>query len=309
MFVLYDSTFDGLLSAVAYCLRRRFQPLGLQSELDQQPLLESIAVPCEKNIRRLFRRHLSSVMGPADAESVLDMVFRAFLSEADGLATRIWQYLARALELGYNPADRLYEPVVAAVVAAARRVSAQAHQYLGLLRFRKVGSGFYLADFEPDYHVLPLILAHFADRLADQDFVIRDLRRNLAAVHLAGGAISLHILADAWCAPDSVLAFPADCLLPPGDSAAGCLAVQDRLSVSARTDEDFANMWRLYLQKLSIPERCNPDLQRANMPKKYWRYLVENPGVFNTKKQGGFPKESALPKEPAAGSDRSGKYF
>ncbi len=289
MFVLYDSTFDGLLSAVAFCLRRGLKPLGLQSELDQQPLLETITVPCEHNIRRLFSRHLGSVLGPAAAESVLDTVFRAFLSEMDGLATRIWQYLARALELRQDPADRLYEPAVAAVVAAARRVSAQAHQYLGLLRFRKVGSGFYLADFEPDYHVLPLILPHFADRLADQDFAIRDLRRKLAAVHQAGGAMSLHILADPSDVTETGLVLPATGLLPAGIPAAGGLSAVDGLSPLDQPDEDFARLWRLYLKRLSIPERRNPALQRANMPKKYWRYLAEDPAAANVKKQGGFP--------------------
>lgn len=308
MFVLYDSTFDGLLSATAFCLRRGLQPLGLQSELDQQPLLETISVPCEQNIRRLFRRHLGGVLGPAAAEAVLDTVFRAFLSEMDGMATRIWQYLARALELRQDPADRLYEPAVAAVVTAARRVSAQAHQYLGLLRFRQVGSGFYLADFEPDYHVLPLILPHFAYRLADQDFAIRDLRRKLAAVHQAGGATCLHILADSSCAPEPAPVLPSTGLLPAGIPAAGGLAARDGLVLLDQPDEDFARLWRLYLQRLSIPERRNPALQRANMPKKYWRYLTEDPAAADIKKQGGFPKESALPKQPAAGSDRSGKY-
>jgi len=38
---------------------------------------------------------------------------------------------------------------------------------------------------------------------------------------------------------------------------------------------DFEDMWRNYLQHLTIPERRNLALQRSHMPKKYWKYLTE----------------------------------
>lgn len=150
----------------------------------------------------------------------------------------------------------LTDPTVAAVIGAAKRASAQSHMYLGLLRFKVVSQDWTAADFSPDCHVLPLILPHFCDRLPDQNFAIRDLRRNLAAVHLADGRTSLHILADSNP-------------LEPVTAIGSVLP-------SADTGEDgFPAMWQLYLQRLSIPERRNPALQMGNMPKKYWKYLTE----------------------------------
>ena len=256
MFVLFDSTFDGLLSACAWCFRNRQRPIALISALDAQPLLQAEEVPCENNISRLFKRHLTHVLGSSAGSAVMDNVYRAFLSEQDDIATQIFNYLTLALETRRDPSARLYEPSVAAVAGAVRRVSSQAHAYLGLLRFRCVGSDFFVADFEPDCHVLPLILPHFCDRLPDQDFAIRDLRRHLAALHLSDGTTSIHILADCptdQSDPGLVLPNPAD------------LVVHDR----------FGPLWRGYLRQLTIPERCNAGLQRANMPKKYWRYLTE----------------------------------
>lgn len=273
MFIQYDASFDGLLSAVAWCFRRGLKPEGFLSESDGPTLLEVCAIPREQNIRRLFRRHLASRLGPESGSAVLDSAYRAYLSEDGGIADQIGVYLERALQLGCDPSGRLYEPPVAAVAGAARRVSAQAHKYLGLLRFHNVGPAFSVADFRPDYHVLPIILPHFTDRLADQNFAIRDLRRRIAALHLSDGRVSLHILAESGFPPDEgemPLAGPF-----PGQAELAAAA-----SERTAAEPDFSALWRLYLKRLSIPERRNPALQRANMPKKYWKYLTEDPSEY-----------------------------
>jgi probable DNA metabolism protein len=256
VFVLFDSTFDGLLSAAAWCFRNRLNPVALLSEFDQQPLLDSITIPCEPNIRSLFRRHLAQTIGAAAGEEVLDICFRAFLSETENIASSIYRYMALALETRSDPSGRLCDPPIYAVVSAAKRASMQSHMYLGLIRFKAVSHDWTVADFSPDCHVLPLIMPHFCDRLPDQNFAIRDLRRNLAAVHLSDGRTSLHVLADSNP-------------LEPNASIGTVLPAAD-------TGEDgFPAMWQLYLQRLSIPERRNPSLQMGNMPKKYWKYMTE----------------------------------
>jgi probable DNA metabolism protein len=244
------------LSAAAWCFRNNQRPTALLSDRDPRPLFETTMIPCEPNIRRLFDRHLARIIGPSSGSSVMDLVYKAFLSETEDIATPIFRFLAIALETRCDPSGCLCEPAVAAVAGAARRAAGQAHHYLGLLRFRAVSPDFYLADFAPDCNVLPLVLPHFCDRLPDQDFAIRDLRRHLAALHLADGSVSIHILADEQVAGT------------PDDHA---------IAVAAPTGEDdsFGPLWQLYLKRLSIPERRNPKLQQANMPKKYWPYLTE----------------------------------
>lgn len=293
MFVIYDASFNGLLSAIAWCLRQNTMPIALLSDLEPTPLLEAVAIPSEPGIRRFFCRHYAARMGGPAAEEVLDTVYRAFLSEQPGMATRILTYLNMAWHDRCNPAGRLYDPAVAEVVGAARRVSGQAHQYLGLLRFRRIGDELFLADFEPDYHVLPLILPHFADRLSGQAFVICDRRRGIAAWHRAGGGCSLHqMAAEDEPAPDrpGLARQTAGARLTAGPgspakrrSPAGQLPIEqlaaeqisDHRMAVEEYSADFEDMWRKYLQHLTIPERRNLALQRSHMPKKYWKYLTE----------------------------------
>ena len=256
MFVLFDSTFDGLLSAAAWCFRSQTLPGAILPDTEQQPIVDVVTIPRENNVRRLFKRHFSEQIGLSAATTVLDTAYHAFLSDEEGIATPIFHFFRFALEKRKDPSGDLADPVVSSVVNAAKRAGRQAHHYLGLLRFRSIRPDLYLADFSPDCHVLPLILPHFCDRLPDQNFVIRDLKRGLAAVHLSDGRVGIHILENES--------------LP--DSATGLTDhIPDR--------DDFAPIWDLYLKRLSIPERCNPALQQSNMPKKYWKYLAEQPQV------------------------------
>ena len=279
MFVICDGSFGGLLSAVAWCLRRRVIPDGLLTDLDPLPLLESVNLQAEPGIRALFQRHYTSLMGADDAGTVLDTVFRAWLSEMPGIGTAIYGYLSAALLRHHDPAGKLTDPDIAAVVGAAKKVSGQAHQYLGLLRFRKAGPLLYLAEFEPDYHVLPLVLPHFADRLADQEFVICDRRRGIAAWHHASRRrCSLHWLAECELADGSSETGLSLAAGPAGQASQVSLpfsSYEDPRFAASGQGDDFELMWREYLHRLTIPERCNLFLQRGNLPLKYRRFMTE----------------------------------
>jgi probable DNA metabolism protein len=320
LYVTFDGTFDGLLSAAAFCLRNGIRPQAVFSAdeaanghtLGERPIMDCEDIPCEANIRRLFDRHLGHVLGRTAGETILDIVYRAFLSELPGMADAICAFLRRALELRQDPSAHLHEPAVATVVEAAQKVSRQAQKFLGLLRFKEVCPGLLLADFEPDYHLLPLILPHFSDRLGARDFVIRDLRRHIAALHQANGTISLHVLADtegtaaaSWLSTNAGepllparghahTALLGDGVQPavldggaehgwqePAEMGEAVLQADAHLDEAAPadlSDAEFAALWRRYLHHLTIPERRNLALQQQFIPKKYWKYLVERPG-------------------------------
>lgn len=285
----HEPGFDGLLSAIAWGLRRQVVPDALFSTADPPTLLSCQLVKTEPGIRQTFLDYLQPILGQTVTAAVMDTVWKAWLSEQAGLSRAIDSFIRLAVRLRQDPSDRRQDPAVLEVVSAARKVEAQAHQYLGLLRFRSLGPELYVADLAPDYLVLPLIAPHFADRFADQAFVIRDCRRSLALLHLARGPCRLVRLLpddpggspspiDSRLGADPTDRRPSAGLPDPRGSPA------DRLPVPAGngSDEpageaDFTAMWQLYLQRLSIPERENRPLQQANMPRKYWPYLVENP--------------------------------
>lgn len=240
----YEPSFEGLLSALAAALRAGDTGGGLVPEdAAQPPLLPCVPVPVENGIVEKMDRLLCRRMGTG----VLDTLFHAYLSEQPDIADRLLGYLRLGLRLNSDPADMLQEPDVAAVRAADRAVTRQAHRYLGLLRFRPSG-GVYVADFEPDCHLLPVVTPHFTERMSAVPFLIRDRRRRLASAYGPGRGWGIFELdaTDPRSAPS------------PGDP------VEDA--------------WRSYFDAVAVPELIRPQLQRSHMPKKYWRYLVERPG-------------------------------
>lgn len=195
MMLRHDPTFEGLLSAIAICLRDGIRPEALIPDLDQLTLLPCTDAPLVPGIRGIFYSQLTKRMNAAKAEQVLTTIWHAYLSEDEGIGLAIFQFLTAAIKRSGDPSGDLLDRDIARVVRMAQKTSRLAHAFLGLIRFRTVGPSLFLADFSPEHHVLPLVLPHFCERLPDQCFVIRDQRRGLAALHLPHRAPQIFVLA------------------------------------------------------------------------------------------------------------------
>ena len=249
MFLSYDATFEGLLSALALCLREHKDVWGILPEgCAQTSLFSPVPVVSEADILPRFDAYLCRRFG----EGITDLLFHAYLSGREDIEMRILGFLRIGLRIGGDPSGMLQENDVASVRDAARAVTRQAHAYLGLLRFR-LDTGVYVADFEPDYHLLPIVAPHFAERMNDRPFLIRDRRRSLAAVGWPDRPWFIVAL-DAKDVPQNGLAIPGS------------------------GEKSYEDIWRAYFAVMAVPQRINPSLQKSNMPKKYWKYLVERPG-------------------------------
>jgi len=102
----------------------------------------------------------------------------------------------------------------------------------------------FYAKYEPDNNITLLLAPHFADRLADQPWIIHDIRRGIAALYNG----------QEWILTDTVpaaLAAWTDC------------------------DDIFEDIWRTYHQHIAIAERTNSHLQKNLMPMRYWKHLTE----------------------------------
>ncbi len=263
MFLSYDSTFEGLLSALTVCLRDRREVWGIIPDgRVRQSLLPPEPVAVEPDILARFDRFLSRRFGG----DVLELLFHAYLSEREDIEMRILGFLRLGMRIGGDPSGMLQEPDVCSVRDAARAVTRQTHAYLGLLRFRLSG-GVYVADFEPDFHVLPLVAPHFSERMSDRPFLIRDRRRSMAVVSWPGQ-------------PWFIIALDAEDTSAGNDACDGGMVprTDGEPGGAGGTKETYEEIWRSYFAVMAVPERINPSLQRSNMPKKYWKYLVEHPG-------------------------------
>jgi hypothetical protein len=312
MFYVYDGSFEGFLSAVTELFRHeselhgRFNvSAGICRESMVRPLLPHVSIVRAEGILDRFGSYLAKHFGVA----MLDTIYRAFLSELPGTEDAIVDYIRLARRIHKDPIDMRNIDCVYAVAEAVRRTSRESHRFMGLLRFRRLRvpdspsisidhhkglhdspggtddnlQGFspvdeyhhpcddehggspadaptdaqpynlhrkedvYYAEFEPVTNCLPLVADHFVERFSGRPFLIADRGRNRCLIHRS---------ADRWTILD----------------------VDPAFFRSMTTDTIYEELWQHYFKCLAIPERNNPALQAANMPKKYWKDLVEKPG-------------------------------
>jgi probable DNA metabolism protein len=252
--VAYDASFEGLLTVVFDAYARKSFPDALIGGAGRVPLLADSArrVPTDSaRADRVFaglRRALSA--------RGLGELLLAWMAEQQGADRLILRYIrkvfaaTRRIERDYGDAD------VFGVHRLALRTDAERRHLAGFVRFQRTAHGIYFAPIAPRCNVLPLLLDHFADRFADQDWIMYDTIRNHGVLHDSaarrGGRFR-------------EVSFDAAALrggqLPPE-----FLAEEETL---------FQSAWRVYFETAAISERINPALQARCMPRRFWAYMTE----------------------------------
>lgn len=246
----YDGSFFGLICTLAPFLRNHQLPDAIERENTRQPSL--IAVDEE-------REKVSTALSPVLAsdpevfrlpgvsqESWLN-AWHAFLSEAPGIELAIARYLLLAIEKKGIVNAHLTDDRVRNIQRLARKVLFERHRFMGLLRFRNIGANLYYASINSDNFILPILGQFFVERFADQQWIIHDRKREVAAVY------NLH----SWTIVERAAADM------PADSA----------------QEDIAQrLWQCFFDSIAVRERLNLALQQKFIPQKYWQDLIETPG-------------------------------
>lgn len=238
---LFDGTFEGMLTAVFQIYAQKETDAVLENAClpDSETLFETVRVETDdEQFRRVFRA-LHEKISPA----FLQDVYFAYLSEVPGSADAALQYIRLGLQEGARLRNALQVPVVREIRELRRKVGDEAHRFKGLLRFHTAKNGVFVADFEPDYNVITLLANHFAARLKNEYFIIRDLRRGIAVVY---------------------------------DKKEWVLVPLGRDIAPADTEEDaFARLWQMYFREIAVPGRENRRQQLQYMPRRYHKYLTE----------------------------------
>ncbi len=244
----YDGTFEGFLCVVARGLdtadeSAEFLRPGDVAGVDLfTDVIHEVATERETALR--FRERFVAAVSKASFGAAR----YAFHSQVAGVEALVWRYIRLGLDKGIRLHRMLAEEPVWSVNRLARRVAHEAHKFKGLVRFREVAwsdQTFLYAVIEPDADILSFIAPHFSGRVGDRPWMIHDLRRSQAAVY------DLEV----WRLIRDI----------------------DRIAAPAYTpgEEACARLWRGYFERLAIPERRNPKLQRQHVPVRYRRNLVE----------------------------------
>ena len=242
MIYLYDSTYDGFLSAIFEAFSRHETPDAIVSQMPEQ--IDFLQTFYKIETDPIHARRVEQGILRAMGTDILSYVFAAMHSAEPHAGRDLLHFLRLGFQIGSAILEHLTEESVVRVMRMSRHVWFESGKWREFLRFHELENGVYIAQYEPENDVTELMMPHFADRFADQPFIIHDRGRKKAGIYHHGS----------W-----MIASSENMLLP---------------SESER-EAQYQKMWLCFYDTVAIKARENPNLRRQLMPKKFWKDMLE----------------------------------
>lgn len=246
---VFDGSLEGLLCAVFEWFERKPGPVQLITKAAFQP--------------DAFSTHLEifSTAGKADRvwkglqsrlpKGWMRRFYCTYLSETDEAYTALFEFTCYIFSAAPGAEANYGNPYVLAVSKTAIKVEREKHRMEAFIRFQHTADGIFYCGIDPDFNVLPLIMSHFKNRYADQQWIIYDINRKYGLFY------------DLEKVEEIKMDFNERGMLQPSSSA-----------LSAK-EELYSVLWKDYFKSANIVARKNTKLHVQHVPKRYWKYLTE----------------------------------
>jgi probable DNA metabolism protein len=242
-YYIFDGSFEGLLTCIYEAYYNKVKPEEIvpywqfEATLLTEPI--HITTDFEKSTK------VYTAIKCKISREALNLIYHVFLSEIPGCCSLIYDYVKLGFKLGGEVNLHLHVDTVLNVHNINNKVTNECHRMLGFVRFKSIDDMFY-SSIEPDHNILSLIAPHFASRLSNENWIIHDLKRNIAVFYNK----------KQW-------------ILTP-------FTEKNMEGLIIREDcELYESLWKEFYKTIAIADRTNPRYQKRNMPTRYWTHLTE----------------------------------
>lgn len=249
--VIYDGSFDGLLTSIFEVYEYRFNQVEIISDQNyhQENIFSEVhhAITDAEKAARVLKK-VKENLGSKGVSRLLMVYF----SEQINLEHLILTALQHSLK---NPGQNILQDFgsdeILDIAKVCKSVSREVHRMHAFVRFEKLQDDVYFAKIEPDFNVLPLIISHFKNRYQDQKWMIFDLKRHYGIFYDLEKVEFFH---------------------PENPASQNFKKTEHLLH---EEEVAYQKLWQRYFFKTNIPERKNLKLHHQSLPKRYWKYLTE----------------------------------
>lgn len=247
--VLYvDGTWESVLTAAFDVFAHKFFPLDLRLLSNGQSDLFAATHHVVSDAKKADRVRKGLTVRD---RNVYNDLWWVYLSELPGSLLLILRAIMYYFD-SVQPVNTNYQdPRILQISNIVRSVSREKHRMKAFVRFRRLEDGVYFALIAPDFNVLPLIYRHFADRYADQQWLIYDQKRNYGIYYDLKDVSEVYFSAAEPFKPH---------------------AVEQH---DATEEQTYDSLWKVYFSAVNIEERKNMKLHIRHVPRRYWRFLNE----------------------------------
>ena len=237
----YDGSFDGLLTVIYVAYNdRESNTLRVSAKTGQLILaLDDIHVITDFSKARRVEKSICEKL----SQNFLNNIRTCFLSNDKNKDTVIIHTVYKALKQGEEILNSLDEHAFY-MNKLVKQVLNERHKYLGLLRFKEMKDGTMFSTIEPKNNVLPILISHFKKRMKREKIAIFDKGRKMIVYY---------------------------------DGKKAEIFFVESLEIEWSDEEiEYSELWKTFHKSISIKERENKKLQQSNIPKYYWKYLIED---------------------------------
>ena len=248
--LLYDGSFEGFLTAVFEGYERKLSLYCIRKEdtYTKDMFGEPVVITADKvKATRVWKglRQRISAKG-------LEYIYCTSLSELPDAEDTMLAFIQHIFRHIQNVESDYSNKHVLQIAHITKMVHRERHRMKAFIRFQLTKDGIYYAAVEPDFNVLPLIIAHFKNRYADQRWLIYDLKRKYGIYYDLHKVetITLEFTPDNHQGKDIAVSFDEKELL-------------------------YQRLWQDYFKSVNIASRRNIQLHIRHVPRRYWKLLTE----------------------------------
>ncbi len=248
--LIYDSSFEGFLTAVFNCYDEKTPNVEIIPQHQYRQSFFSTPITIITNNEKADRvwNGLKTKLSKAE----LSKFYYAFLSETNSVENTLYKAIQYIFNNKQNVGSDYTNEHILTTSKLAKSVSREKHRMKAFIRFKLTHDNVYFANIHPDFNVLPLIITHFKNRYADQQWIIYDLARQYGMYY------------DLSKIETITLNFASD--YDPTKTSK---------EIFTDTEIEFQSLWKDYFTSTNIQERKNTKLHVQHVPKRYWKYLSE----------------------------------
>lgn len=249
--MLHDGTLDGIFTAVydGFVLKNK----RYKDCYDDNIALEDI----NTYEQQLFREYVKVETDSEKAAKTVDSIVKKMGYSGYEIAMKVacncredagevlFGYLVRGFKVGKAIVNMLTDSFAMRAFELSRKTGNEANYFIEFVRFTDVRGRLY-SKIEPKCNIIHLIGGHFADRFPAENWIIYDAVHHVAAVHPQYGQ---------WFLTD--------------DSYA------DFGRIEAMSQDEYVDLWKLFVDTIAIEQRKNEKCQNSHMPKWYRKNMTE----------------------------------
>ena len=238
---IYNDTFVSLMNLINILIEKNIKPFNIKNTNYSPNLFDELVkleISNNDNILTYVIDKTSSY--------IFKTLYYVFLSNDENKELIIYYFYINALKYKNKILNMRNLKCVQSALKISQYVSGENHKYKGFVRFKELENKILYAEIEPVNNILGVLSKHFKNRIRNEYWIIKDVKRNIVSLY-----------------------DKKEVIIVDGDSF--------KLFTNNISKEEILikDLWVQFYNTIGIESRKNDRCRMNFMPKRYWKYITE----------------------------------